>query len=72
MCDWYLGGKDNDAADRAAVEAWLKVDPGMASIAVAAWWIRPRPRQNWAICAHEANCERPVMARRAARSARCG
>ena len=31
--DYMLGGKDNYAADRAAVEAWLKVDPGMASIA---------------------------------------
>ena len=30
-----LGGKDNYAADRAAVEAWLKVDPGMAFIARA-------------------------------------
>ena len=31
--DYMLGGKDNYAADRAAVEAWLKADPGMASIA---------------------------------------
>jgi S-adenosyl methyltransferase len=31
--DYMLGGKDNYAADRAAVEAWLEVDPGMASIA---------------------------------------
>jgi hypothetical protein len=28
--DYLLGGKDNYAADRAATEAWLKVDPGMA------------------------------------------
>jgi trans-aconitate methyltransferase len=33
--DYMLGGKDNYAADRAAVEAWLKVDPGMAFIARA-------------------------------------
>jgi hypothetical protein len=26
--DYALGGKDNYAADRAAVDAWLKVDPG--------------------------------------------
>jgi SAM-dependent methyltransferase len=31
--DYMLGGKDNYAADRAAVEAWLQVDPGLASIA---------------------------------------
>ena len=30
MYDYVLGGKDNFAADRAAVEAWLKVDPGAA------------------------------------------
>src|SRR6201987_2556970 len=30
MYDYVLGGKDNYAADRAAVEAWLKVDPGVA------------------------------------------
>jgi S-adenosyl methyltransferase len=30
MYDYVLGGKDNYAADRAAVEAWLKVDPGAA------------------------------------------
>jgi S-adenosyl methyltransferase len=29
MCDYYLGGKDNYAADRAAVEATLKVWPDM-------------------------------------------
>ena len=28
MYDYVLGGKDNFAADREAVEAWLKVDPG--------------------------------------------
>jgi hypothetical protein len=28
--DFVLGGKDNYAADRAATEAWLKIDPGMA------------------------------------------
>jgi SAM-dependent methyltransferase len=28
MYDYVLGGTDNYAADRAAVEAWLKVDPG--------------------------------------------
>jgi hypothetical protein len=28
--DYVLGGKDNYAADRAATEAWLKIDPGMA------------------------------------------
>ena len=33
--DYLLGGKDNYAADRAAVEAWLKVDPGMAFAARA-------------------------------------
>ncbi|MGH3246481.1 MAG: SAM-dependent methyltransferase [Trebonia sp.] len=30
MYDYLLGGKDNYAADRAATEAWLKIDPGMA------------------------------------------
>jgi len=30
MYDYVLGGKDNFAADRAAAEAWLKVDPGVA------------------------------------------
>jgi hypothetical protein len=30
MYDYVLGGKDNYAADRAAVEAWLKADPGVA------------------------------------------
>jgi len=33
--DYLLGGKDNFAADRAAVEAWLKVNPKMAFIARA-------------------------------------
>jgi hypothetical protein len=28
--DYVLGGRDNYAADRAATEAWLKIDPGMA------------------------------------------
>jgi S-adenosyl methyltransferase len=28
--DYLLGGKDNYAADRAATEEWLKIDPGMA------------------------------------------
>jgi hypothetical protein len=28
--DYVLGGKDNYAADRAATQAWLKIDPGMA------------------------------------------
>jgi hypothetical protein len=28
--DYMLGGKDNYAADRAAAEAWLKIDPGLA------------------------------------------
>jgi glyoxylase I family protein len=36
---------------------------------VAAWWLRRRPTQNWAICADKANCERPVIARLAVRSA---
>ena len=31
MYDYILGGKDNYAADRAAVEALLKVDPGAAA-----------------------------------------
>jgi len=31
--DYLLGGKDNYAADRAAVEAWLKADPSLAFIA---------------------------------------
>src|ERR1700722_7382059 len=30
MYDFVLGGKDNYAADRAAVEAWLEADPGVA------------------------------------------
>jgi S-adenosyl methyltransferase len=30
MYDYVLGGKDNFAADREAVQAWLKVDPGVA------------------------------------------
>jgi hypothetical protein len=30
MYDYVLGGKDNYAADRAAVEAWLAADPGVA------------------------------------------
>jgi hypothetical protein len=33
--DYLLGGKDNYAADRAATEAWLKIDPGMAFAARA-------------------------------------
>ena len=33
--DYLLGGKDNYAADRAMVDAWLKVDPGMAFTARA-------------------------------------
>jgi hypothetical protein len=33
--DYLLGGKDNYAADRAAVDAWLKIDPGMAFTARA-------------------------------------
>jgi hypothetical protein len=28
--DYVLGGKDNYEADRAATEAWLRIDPGMA------------------------------------------
>ena len=31
MYDYVLGGKDNYAADRAAVEAWLEADPGVAA-----------------------------------------
>jgi S-adenosyl methyltransferase len=30
MCDYHLGGKDNYASDRAAVEAGLKTWPDMA------------------------------------------
>jgi hypothetical protein len=30
MYDYLLGGKDNYAADRAAVEAWLEIDPDIA------------------------------------------
>jgi hypothetical protein len=30
MYDYVLGGKDNYAADRAAAEAWLKIDPESA------------------------------------------
>src|ERR1700733_9740823 len=30
MYDYVLGGKDNYAADRVAVEAWLQADPGVA------------------------------------------
>ena len=30
MYDYILGGKDNYAADRAAAEAWVKIDPGAA------------------------------------------
>jgi len=33
--DYLLGGKDNYAADRAAADAWLKIDPGMAFTARA-------------------------------------
>jgi hypothetical protein len=33
--DYLLGGKDNYAADRAATDAWLKIDPGMAFTARA-------------------------------------
>jgi hypothetical protein len=33
--DYLLGGKDNYAADRAMVDAWLKIDPGMAFTARA-------------------------------------
>jgi hypothetical protein len=33
--DYLLGGKDNYAADRAAVEAWLKVNPDLAPSALA-------------------------------------
>ena len=35
MYDYLLGGKDNYAADRAAVEATLKVYPGLAFTAQA-------------------------------------
>jgi hypothetical protein len=35
MYDYVLGGKDNYAADRAAVEAWLKVNPYAAFTARA-------------------------------------
>lgn len=35
MCEYYLGGKDNYAAGRAAVEAALQIDPGPASTARA-------------------------------------
>jgi hypothetical protein len=35
MYDYVLGGKDNYAADRAAVDAWLKIDPGVAFTARA-------------------------------------
>ncbi|HUN35346.1 MAG TPA: SAM-dependent methyltransferase [Trebonia sp.] len=31
MYDYLLGGKDHYAADREAVEAWLKVDPSLAT-----------------------------------------
>jgi S-adenosyl methyltransferase len=30
MYDYILGGKDNYAADRAAAEAWVEIDPGAA------------------------------------------
>jgi hypothetical protein len=30
MYDFILGGKDNYAADRAAADAWVKIDPGAA------------------------------------------
>jgi S-adenosyl methyltransferase len=30
MYDYFLGGKDNYAADRDAAEAWLKIDPKAA------------------------------------------
>jgi hypothetical protein len=33
--DYVLGGKDNYEADRAATEAWLRIDPGMAFTARA-------------------------------------
>ena len=33
--DYLLGGKDNYAADRAMIDAWLKLDPGMAFTARA-------------------------------------
>ena len=33
--DYLLGGKDNYAADRAMVDAWLRIDPGMAFTARA-------------------------------------
>jgi hypothetical protein len=29
-CNSHSSGNDNYAADRAATEAWLKIDPGMA------------------------------------------
>jgi S-adenosyl methyltransferase len=35
MYDYLLGGKDNFAADRAAVDAWIKIDPTMAFAARA-------------------------------------
>jgi hypothetical protein len=28
---------------------------------IAAWWIGSRPRQDWAICAHKANCNAPSL-----------
>jgi hypothetical protein len=59
------------SADASTMPRITRADPPFGA-AFAAWWIRPRSRQNWAICAHKANCERPVVARRAAWSARCG
>jgi hypothetical protein len=35
MYDYYLGGKNNYAADRAAADAWLKIDPQMGFTARA-------------------------------------
>jgi hypothetical protein len=35
MYDYLLGGKDNFAADRAAVDEWIKLDPSMAFAAQA-------------------------------------
>lgn len=45
---------------------WLKRAEPLCA-AVAAWWIRLRPRQNWTICAHKADCNAPVIACRAVR-----
>jgi len=41
MYDYRLGGKDNYAADRAAMDAWLVHENGVSIYAVGQHWTAP-------------------------------